>query len=222
MFVGILLIISASLATFSIVFNIYLKLKLDSYVAYSEELSKKFEETSKRFDATIKRLNFFMDVKNIEEIISEFTSGYNDYTTTDIAYTIVEESVKNNIDPYLIVAMIKTESSFRYRIVSRKGAIGLMQILPNTAFYISSKTDEISLSHSKEIFDPILNIKLGVSYFVYLLNKYDGDEKLAIIAYNLGPTNLNRYLNRSDSYPEFYYHKVINNYTEIQTKTGRI
>jgi soluble lytic murein transglycosylase len=220
--IGVLLIVSVFTSTFSIVFNIYLKFRLDHYAAYSSELAKKFEITSMKFNATMQKLSFLNDIKKISEIIGEFSSGYADYTATDIAYTIVSESRKNNIDPYLTVAMIITESSFRYQVVSRKGAIGLMQLLPNTAFYISAKVEEIDLSHKNEIFNPVLNIKLGVNYFVYLLNKYNGDEKLAIIAYNLGPNNLNRYLERSDSYPDFYYYKVMNNYADIQTIIGRI
>jgi soluble lytic murein transglycosylase len=163
----------------------------------------------------MKVLNILIDVRRISALIEQFDTNYNKYTITDIAYSIVEESVKNELDPYLMLAIIKTESSFNYKSVSRKGAIGLMQLLPNTAYYISDKVDDLSVQNKKEIFDPVVNIRLGINYFRYLLEKFEGNIELAIAAYNLGPKNVFRYISKGRKIPKFYYYKVMENYSEL-------
>jgi len=196
-------------------FNIYLVRKVSSYVTYSENLSKKYSKLQADFDNTLKMLNFYLDVQKISALIEQFDTQYNKYTITDIAFSIVEESVKNNLDPYLMLAIIKTESSFNYKSVSRKGAIGLMQLLPKTAYYISEKVDDLFVENKKEIFDPVVNIRLGINYYNYLLNKFNGNEEMAIAAYNLGPRNIYKYLAKGRNIPKFYYYKVMQNYAEL-------
>jgi len=196
-------------------FNIYLVRKVSSYVTYSENLSKKYSKLQADFDNTLKMLNFYLDVQKISALIEQFDTQYNKYTITDIAFSIVEESVKNNLDPYLMLAIIKTESSFNYKSVSRKGAIGLMQLLPKTAYYISEKVDDLFVENKKEIFDPVVNIRLGINYYNYLLNKFNGNEEMAIAAYNLGPRNIYKYLAKGRDIPKFYYYKVMQNYAEL-------
>ncbi|MGA1862931.1 lytic transglycosylase domain-containing protein [Deferribacter thermophilus] len=162
----------------------------------------------------ISKYNQIIDINNV---LSYLTNNNVPYSTMDISYTIVEESTKENIDPYLILSLILTESSFNHKSISRKGAIGLMQILPNTAYYISNLNDDIEISHKKELFDPITNIKIGINYFAYLIKKYNGNVKYAIIAYNLGPSNLNYRLRKKKRIPKFYYNRVIRNYQLIST-----
>ncbi|BAI81060.1 conserved hypothetical protein [Deferribacter desulfuricans SSM1] len=162
----------------------------------------------------ISKYNQIIDINNV---LSYLTNKNIKYSTMDISYTIVDESTKEHIDPYLILSLILTESSFNHKSISRKGAIGLMQILPNTAYYVSQLNDDIDISHRKELFDPITNIKIGISYFSYLLKKYNGNVKYAIIAYNLGPTKLNYRLRKNKKLPKFYYNKVLRNYQLIST-----
>ncbi|MCL2229382.1 MAG: lytic transglycosylase domain-containing protein [Firmicutes bacterium] len=95
-----------------------------------------------------------------------------------------------NLDAALVAAVIRTESNFDRNAVSRKGAIGLMQIMPNTANYIASM-------HSIESFDlrnPADNIRMGSLYLRYLLNRFE-DERTAVMAYNAGEGNVARWLN---------------------------
>lgn len=215
MYINVLFILILSIALFSMMFNIYLVTKVRSYVTYSENLSKKYSKLKTDFDSTLKLLNLYLDVQKISELIGQFDTQYNKYNITDIAFSIVEESVKNNLDPYLMLAIIKTESSFNYKSVSRKGAIGLMQLLPNTAYYISEKVDDLYIENKKEIFDPVVNIRLGINYYSYLLNKFNGNEEIAIVAYNLGPRNIYKYLAKGRNIPKFYYYKVMQNYADL-------
>ena len=139
------------------------------------------------------------------------------YSPQDImryALAIEEESSKHGIEPALIMAIIATESNFRNNVVSNKGAIGMMQLLPSTAFYISDKLKHITLKNADELFDPEVNLRIGISYFAYLIKK-TGSTKRAIIAYNYGPANTKRAINDRQALPERYVSTVIKNYKRM-------
>lgn len=90
---------------------------------------------------------------------------------------------KNNVDEKLVQKMIATESNFNPRAVSRKKARGLMQLMPQTAARLSVR----------DAFDPAQNIDAGTKYLRELLDKYKGDLKLALAAYNAGPEMVAKY-----------------------------
>ena len=96
------------------------------------------------------------------------------------------------IDKYLVYAIIKAESNFKEDARSNSGAIGLMQIMEATAMEIANKMD---LNVTKEdLFKPELNIKIGLKYFTSLLEKYNNNYNLAIIAYNAGIGNVDKWI----------------------------
>lgn len=96
-----------------------------------------------------------------------------------------------DVDNELIAGVIYAESGFNPDVVSAKGAVGLMQVMPSTAQYISQKID-VGLEH-ENLHDPRINIMLGTCYLRYLLNKF-GDVKTALTAYNAGEGNVNTWL----------------------------
>jgi soluble lytic murein transglycosylase-like protein len=91
-------------------------------------------------------------------------------------HLIIKASEKHNVEPAIIKAIIKAESNFNHRAVSRKGARGLMQLMPATA----------SSLQVKDSFHPENNIEGGVKYLRYLLNYFNGNLPLALAAYNAG------------------------------------
>lgn len=96
---------------------------------------------------------------------------------------IADHARTNNVRPALIRAIVEVESAFNPRARSPKGALGLMQLMPAIARQF----------HVSDPFDPDQNIRAGSSYLRQLLDRYDGNEALALAAYNAGPGAVDRY-----------------------------
>ncbi|HEX7125998.1 MAG TPA: transglycosylase SLT domain-containing protein [Thermodesulfobacteriota bacterium] len=105
---------------------------------------------------------------------------------------IAEAAARHKVEPALIKAVIRAESNFDPRAISRKGAQGLMQLMPETA----------SLYGLSDPFEPRANIEAGVRHLKRLLEKYDGDLRLALAAYNAGEQAVERYGRRIPPFPE--------------------
>jgi len=106
--------------------------------------------------------------------------------------TIRQQAERWDIDPALIAAMIYEESKFRDQ-TSEAGARGVMQITPDTAAFIA----RLSKGHrftQEDLAEPNLNIRYGTYYLNYLLDHYDGNETLAVAAYNAGETNVDKWV----------------------------
>lgn len=123
---------------------------------------------------------------------------------------ISEASRHYGLDFFLIKAMIKVESGFNPKAVSKKGAKGLMQIMP-------FNFDRL---HVIDPFDPKENIMGGAMYIKQLLLQYKGRLPLALAAYNAGPNAVNRY-KRIPPYRETenYVKKVMKHYNVLKTDT---
>ena len=98
-----------------------------------------------------------------------------------------------DIDPLLIYSIIKAESGFNPKARSRSGAYGLMQVMEDTAVEVAEK-QSIRLDDIELLYEPAININIGVAYFKELKEKYNGNELLAIIAYNGGIGNVDRWI----------------------------
>jgi soluble lytic murein transglycosylase len=99
--------------------------------------------------------------------------------------TIVAESAKNNLDPYLVAALIRQESEFNPSAISPANAYGLMQLLPAVG---KSMAREEGIKHFEtfQLLDPATNIRLGTRYLRQTLNKFGGVKEYALAAYNAG------------------------------------
>ena len=106
----------------------------------------------------------------------------------------MEEAAKaNEVDKLLIYSIIKAESGFKENVKSSSGAIGLMQIMLPTAQEIAQKIDIQNLTE-EQLYEPKMNIIIGTKYFATLLETYDNNINLAIIAYNAGMGNVNNWI----------------------------
>lgn len=98
---------------------------------------------------------------------------------------------KNGLDWLLVSSIIYHESKFRYLAESKKGARGLMQIMPKTGFEIAKKMGLKDFS-SDYLFRPRINIEIGCFYFNGLLREFNNDIRLALAAYNAGKGSVYR------------------------------
>lgn len=97
----------------------------------------------------------------------------------EIDAVVERVSISAGVPTKLLRALIYTESNFDPSVVSPKGAIGLMQIMPSTA-------RELGVVDASLLFDPALNIEVGARYLASLLNRFEGRVDLALAAYNAG------------------------------------
>lgn len=100
---------------------------------------------------------------------------------------------ENGLDKYLVYAIIKAESNFDPDVTSSSDARGLMQLMEETAVERSNIIDDTTVE-TYDLYDPETNIRLGTSYFSYLLGIYDGNTVLALIAYNAGLGNVQQWI----------------------------
>lgn len=121
----------------------------------------------------------------------------------DLAATIFDAAVGEGLEPELAFRLVEIESSFRQRAVSPAGAIGYTQLRPSTARTLEPGVTEADL------FDPETNLRLGFRYLVRLLERYDGDLRLALLAYNRGPTRVGELLAEGEDPGNGYARRVI-------------
>jgi len=98
------------------------------------------------------------------------------YSSQEIRRAVAFYAARYRLDPDLLRAVIRTESDFRQDVVSHKGAVGLMQLTPDTAATL----------RVADVYDPLQNIRGGAKQLRHLLNLYEGDLPLALAAYNAG------------------------------------
>jgi len=129
-------------------------------------------------------------------------------------HTIIQDaSNRYQVDPALIRAIIMAESSYNPRAVSKKGARGLMQLMPSTAKALGVE----------DSFNPEHNIHGGVRYFKQLLDRFDGDTQMALAAYNAGSRKVRQY----NGVPPFkathyYINKVFSYYNRYKAEMDSV
>jgi soluble lytic murein transglycosylase len=144
-------------------------------------------------------------------IRSRKETGMTESEIVEVARTIVHESRRHDIDPVLVMAVIHVESRYHAFVVSPVGAMGLMQILPSTGEELAAR-EGIDWRGPQTLFDPVVNIRLGVAYLRELTDRY-GNTTLALAAYNWGPGHIDRRLRRGSPLPKVYPALVLEAYT---------
>jgi soluble lytic murein transglycosylase len=114
---------------------------------------------------------------------------------------IRQQAAEKGVNPALVAAVIYEESRFRDQ-TSHAGARGLMQITPDTADFIARLSGGSGFVQ-EDLGTPQINIAYGTYYLRYLLDRYDGNEALAVAAYNAGHGNVDRWVRAAGGADEF-------------------
>ena len=124
---------------------------------------------------------------------------------------ILQEANRYKIDPCLVKAIIMAESGYNPKAISKRGAKGLMQLMPSTAEALGIE----------DIFNPEQNISGGIRYFKQLVTRFDGDVKLALAAYNAGSQKVRHYQGIPPfKSTQYYIEKVFKYYKLYKNQTA--
>ena len=127
--------------------------------------------------------------------------------TQKLASTLHKYTSRYKVDPLLALAVLHEESHFKIDAVSSKGALGLMQVLPETGREIASNLNIRNFSTQK-IFDPHVNVRMGIWYLMFLKKKFRNNRILVLTAYNIGPTRLVE-MRQNGIKPDYRYAKKV-------------
>ena len=112
------------------------------------------------------------------------TQGY--AVTPELAVVIADAAERHGIAREVAFGLVRTESGFSSKATSRVGAIGLSQLMPRTARWLRPGTTV------RQLRDPANNVDIGFSYLRQLIDRYEGDVEMALLAYNRGPGTVDR------------------------------
>lgn len=131
----------------------------------------------------VRNLQTDLELKTLEverlALVQSYSSDFR--IPADRAMQIYDIALAEGVNPELAFNLVRVESGFRRTAVSSVGAIGYTQIRPSTARWLDPTVQ------TKDLFEPAVNLHLGFRYFRYLLDEYNGDTRLALLAYNRGP-----------------------------------
>jgi soluble lytic murein transglycosylase-like protein len=120
-----------------------------------------------------------------------------------LAADIHDIAAEHNIEPQLAYGLVKVESMFKERAVSHVGARGLTQVMPRTAAWLVPGTS------ANDLFDRQTNLRLGFQYLDQMIDKYKGNVRLALLAYNRGPGTVDKVLRQGGDPDNGYADKVL-------------
>ena len=199
--------------------KLYLWLLLGVIISYiqSDSLFERQEPNQSTDKKPVVVMEEVTSAPIIEETGAEeahFLSSVDPKKKDEFFHPIISEAAfHHEVDPALVKAIIMAESSYNPRAISKKGAKGLMQLMPLTAESFGVE----------DAFVPTNNIHAGVAYFRTLLNQFNGDERLALAAYNAGSKRVRQY----KGVPPFeatqlYIEKVFAYYETYKTQSSLI
>jgi len=154
----------------------------------------------------------------ILEAVEAMQSNLTPDEEVHLTHQVLRYSEEHEVDPLLVLAVIRAESRFSTRAISPMGAMGLMQVMPATARFITEQRGW-SWPGESRLFDPSFNIRLATSYLSDLLNKFGSVEE-ALIAYNCGEGTMQQLRASGLPLPRSYARGVMSTYDRLQRRYG--
>jgi soluble lytic murein transglycosylase-like protein len=154
-------------------------------------------------------------VELVHTRLRQRTRGLSDAELRRLARTVVEASRREDLPPALVLAVIEVESDYDPFAVSPVGAMGLMQLLPETGAEVAGRLG-IRWKGAPTLFDPDVNVRLGTAYLRSLVDRYD-NWHAALAAYNWGPGRVDARLRDGAAVPADYAREVLSTYSVRRT-----
>lgn len=173
-----------------------------------ELLGKYYGRSIVRFGESVPKIN-----SQVYHWTKERLPNKNKQDSQRIAQAIIDESLKHEFDPIFLMSIIETESHFNPAVLGGAGEIGLMQILPPTAKWMSAKAG-LPWNGKKTLKDPVANIRIGAAYLAFLRDRFDMHARLYIAAYNMGQGNVDS-AQAKKIWPKDYPGAVMRNYVDF-------
>jgi soluble lytic murein transglycosylase len=157
------------------------------------------------------------EIASIATALSRRTTGLTPVEVDAVARTVVGEALRHDLEPRLVMAVMHVESRYYNFAVSPVGAIGLMQVMPETGAELAARLG-IPWVGPQTLFEPTTNIRLGVAYLRELSDRY-GSLETALAAYNWGPGRIDRRLRMGTAMPEEYPSLVLEAYAATRGRS---
>jgi soluble lytic murein transglycosylase-like protein len=165
-----------------------------------------------------------IDVRTVHQWLADYRTGLTISQKRLLAEALYNESQRYGLQPTLVMALIATESSFFNWSRSERGAVGLMQLRPVTAEAMvrqwSASGERVKWSGEETLFDPVINLRLGLGYLSQLVRQF-GDLKIALTAYNYGPTRVSEWLAECKPLPLGYANRIIGLSQELREQSDQ-
>jgi soluble lytic murein transglycosylase-like protein len=153
------------------------------------------------------------DAEVLEAYLIRQHTGLSKSEIRVLADVVISEAARHGLDSGLVLAVMHVESSCYHRAVSPVGALGLMQVMPATGEALA-REHGIEWYGPETLFDPVVNVKLGIAYLKELSDRYQ-QLPAALAAYNWGPGHIDRRLRRGSQLPERYVKSVMRAYSNV-------
>jgi soluble lytic murein transglycosylase len=149
-------------------------------------------------------------IDQIIDYIQDKNIKLEDEELRTISGTVYDESMRYRVDYRLVLAIMKIESNFRYDVVSKQGARGLLQVKPSLARYIAEEVG-VKWRGAETLDEPEKNIKIGVHFFSRLIEDFQ-NINMALHAYHVGSTRLKEILTEKKKPEKLYLNLVLDEY----------
>jgi soluble lytic murein transglycosylase len=172
---------------------------------------------------TVEVIDTTLDVEKqiIVETVRHYRPTTDDEWVLVLADTVHRESLAAGVDPLLVAAIVAKESSFQSRVVSSAGAVGLMQVRPWVARDVAERR-LLDWRGLETLHDPDANVRLGILYYLELMNRFDSDRVTALEAYNRGPSRVSRELRDGTFSESRYSERVLGLYERLDAERSTL
>lgn len=164
------------------------------------------------------RISDLQERLHILEAVEDMQSSLSPDEEAHLASQVFDYSREHGLDPLLVLSVIRVESGFAPKAVSPMGALGIMQVMPATARFITERRGW-SWPGESELFDPSFNIRLATSHLSDLITKFGSVEE-ALIAYNCGEGTMQELSSSGLPLPRSYARRVLSVYDRLQRRYG--